>query len=231
VVWLLAVGVGAVGSLVGLIQRRAGFVHVLLWCWILTPLLPRFLPGVARYDGMRHVFLVVPAMALLAGLAVDQLLSRRLSRPVARLIPVVGCGVVAWSGWQILECHPYEAFYLNEGVRAVIPGPQLPDYFDFYGWGSLNTQGVEWVNAHAPPWSTVALGGDSSRLYHYGLRENLRTLEDVQQADYAVVGCWCGGLLDQFHSPPVFTVRCYDLNLLCVFAKPGREAGEGREKK
>jgi hypothetical protein len=231
VLWLVAVGIGAVWSLVRVFQWRAAFAHALVWCWILTPVLPRLLPGITRYDGMRHVFLMVPALALLAAFGVDQLLSLRPGRAVARLLPVLGCGALAWSGWQVAECHPCEAFYLNEVVRATIPGPRLADYFDFSGWGTLHTQGVGWINAHAPPWATVALAGDSSRLHYYGLRENLLTLDDLHQADYAMVGCWRGGVLDQFHSPPVFAVRCYGMNLLSVFAKPGAEAGEGGQKK
>jgi hypothetical protein len=180
------------------------------------------LPGVTSYDGMRHVFLVVPALALLAGFGVDRLLANFQNRAGRRLVPAVLGGALVWSGWQVLECHPCEAFYLNEAVRAAVPGPQLSNYFDFFGWDSLVTQGVEWINAHAPPQATVAAAGDASRLHFYGLRANLKPLDDLDQADYAIVGCWRWDLLAHFHSPPVFSVRCYGMDLLCVYAKSGK---------
>ena len=218
---LAAISAGAAGSLWRLVHWRAAFEHTLVWCWILVPVLPRLLPGTSRYDGMRHIFLVVPALALLAGLAVDRLLACR-PHPAGRLLAPPGLGgALLWSGWQVVQCHPCEAYYLNEAVRAVVPGPKLPDYFDFFGWGSLNTQGVAWVNAHAPPHATVAVGDDFSRLFFYGLRGDLQPVQNLDQADYAVVGCWRGDLQGHFHDPPVFAMRCYGMDMVDVYAKPG----------
>ncbi|HTX21670.1 MAG TPA: glycosyltransferase family 39 protein [Candidatus Aquilonibacter sp.] len=222
---LLAAGVvGAVWSLRNLFTRRNAFEHGLLWCWILIPVLPRMWPGIIRYDGMRHVFLMVPAMAILAGFGVDQLLARWKNHASYKVAPVVLCGMIGWSGWQIVQCHPYEGFYLNEAVRAVIPGPKLVDYFDFKGWGSVYTDGVKWVNAHAPPHAAVALGDNSSFLGYLGLRKDLEALgpADMNQADYVLVGCWSKDVLARFHSPPVFCVRCYGANLLSVYARTGQ---------
>jgi hypothetical protein len=221
-VLLTAAGVGAAWSLHCLFRWQAAFEHALVWCWLLLPLLSRMLPGVTSYDGMRHVFLVVPALALLAGFGVDQLLEHLQNRAGRRLVPAVWCAALAWSGWQVFECHPCEAYYLNEAVRTVVPGPKLPDYFDFFGWGTLYTQGVAWVNAHAPPNATVALGDRTDRFYCYNPREDLQPQPDQDRADYAIVGCWRRDLMDRFHSPPVFAVRCYGMNLLCVFAKNGK---------
>jgi len=222
-VLLAALCLGAVWSLRNLFKKHNVFEHGLLWCWILLPVLPRMLPGVVKYDGMRHVFLMVPALALLAGFGVDQLLARWKTHGSFKLAPVVLCGVIGWSGWQIIECHPYEGFYLNEAVRAVIPGPKLVDYFDFKGWGSVYSDGVGWVNAHAPLHATVAWGEDFSMLESYGLREDLKPLDsaDRDKADYVLVGCWSKDVLSSFHSPPVFSVRCYGTDLLSVYMQHG----------
>jgi len=217
---LAAAGSGAIVSLYRLFQKQSVFELRLVWCWLLLPVLPRMLPFVTRYDGMRHVFLVVPALALLAGVAVDRLLQCRQNGAGRRLIPVGLAGALLWSGWQIAECHPCEAFYLNEGVRAIIPGPKLAKYFDFFGWGSLYTSGGEWINAHAPPQATVAASDEFYMSINFTLRKDLKLVRELNQADYAMVGCWNDDLISQFHSPPAFSVRCYGTDLLCVFARP-----------
>lgn len=219
---LAAVGAGGVVSLRRLFQRQGAFEHKIVWYWILVPVLPRMLPWTTRYDGMRHVFLMVPALALLAGLAVDWLLIYCQNRAGQRLVPAALCGAVLWSGWQVIECHPYEAFYLNEAVRAAIPAPKLVDNFDFFGWGSLYTLGGDWINAHAPPNATVATKDEFYMAIDFTLRDDLKLVHDMDQADYVMVGCWNGKLMAGFHSPPVYAVRCYGTDLLCVFAGHGK---------
>ena len=220
VILLLAAGAGMVWSLRRLFLRQDSFKHGLLWCWILFPVVPRMLPGIVRYDGMRHIFLIAPAVALMAGLGIARLLAYWRGRAGYRLVaPIAFCAAIIWSGWQILECHPYEGFYLNEAVRAVIPGPKLARYFDFYGWGTLNTQGVEWVNAHAPFHASVAMGGFSFLLDSLG-REDLQSV-DRDKADY-VFRWWNAGPPVHSHDPPVFCLRCYGANILRVYAKNGK---------
>jgi 4-amino-4-deoxy-L-arabinose transferase-like glycosyltransferase len=214
---------GSLCSLRSLLKVDHAFEHGLLWCWILFPALPRMLPGIVRYEGMRHVFLIVPALAIMAGFAVDELLTRWKGQMNYKLAPAVFCAAIAWSGWQVMQCHPYEGFYLNEPVRMLIPGPKLPDYFDFYGWGSVYTQGVQWLNAHAPLHATVTMADKATRmLRNYGLRKSLTPVSDRDKADYVLVGCWRGDVLPQFHSPPVFSVRCYGIDLLGVYAQHGQ---------
>ena len=219
--WLAIAAMGAAWSLWRLVNRRGElFQPGLLWAWILVPVVARMFPGVIRYEGMRHVFLIVPAVAILAGFGVDRLLTWWKSRPSYRVAPIVLCGGLAWSGWQVFECHPYEAFYLNEAARWVIPDKKFGDYFDFYGWGSLYTLGVKWVNAHAPPGATVWIGGDFEMLRFHGLREDLNAVPDMDKADYVLVGNWSGKLMDNFQAAPKLSLSCYGVDLLRVYANP-----------
>ncbi len=214
----LAAVTGMAWSLWCLLHRQDSFKHGLLWCWILFPVLPRMLPGIIKYDGMRHIFLIVPAVAIMGGLGIAQLLGRWRGRAAYKLAPIAFCGAIVWSGWQILECHPYEGFYLNEAVRAVVPGPKLVHYFDFLGWGTPYTQGVEWVNAHVPFQASVSTEQYPYFLDFEGLREDLTISDDRDQADYAL-GCWNGKAPAGFHNPPAFCLRCYGANIMCVYAK------------
>jgi 4-amino-4-deoxy-L-arabinose transferase-like glycosyltransferase len=215
---LLSAGAGMAWSLYRLFHRQDSFKHGLLWCWILFPVLPRMLPGIIKYDGMRHIFLIVPAVAIMAGLGIGQLLARWRGWPGYKLAPIVGCAAIVWSGWQILECHPYEGFYLNEAVRAVVPGPRLVRYFDFNGWGTPYTQGVEWINAHARFHASVSTEQYPYFLDFEGLRDDLTFTEDKDKADY-VLGCWNGKAPAGFHNPPAFCLRCYGANILCVYTQ------------
>jgi Dolichyl-phosphate-mannose-protein mannosyltransferase len=215
VILLLVAGAGMAWSLRSLVLRHDSFKHGLLWCWILFPVVPRMLPGITRYDGMRHIFLIVPAVAIMAGLAVEQLLACWRG-PGYKLAPIAFCGAIAWSSWQVLECHPYEGFYLNEAVRAVIPGPALADYFDFYAWGTLNTQGVEWVNTHAPFQATVWMGPFSFLLASEG-REDLAAVSDTDEADY-VFRWWNGEASPRHQGLPAYCLRCYGANIFCIYS-------------
>ena len=214
---LVAAGAGMAWSMRSLFHRQDSFKHGLLWCWILVPVLPRMLPGIIRYDGMRHIFLIVPAVAIMAALGVEQLLVRWRDRAGYKLAaPIAFCAAIVWSGWQILECHPYEGFYLNEAVRAVIPGRRLARYFDFNGWGTPYTQGVKWVNAHAPFHASVSVGNFSSAAIFEGLRDDLVMSQDTDNADYTLKA-WNGVVPARVHDSPEFCERCYGVDILCVY--------------
>jgi hypothetical protein len=113
--------------------------------------------------------------------------------------------------------------YLNEVVMAEIPKVDIPGYFDFANWGTLNSLGVEWVNAHAPSGASVALADDVRNPRLYGLREDLKVVHDVDDADYAIVGWWRHDSLDHFHSPPLYDLRRCGMDLICVYAKEMRK--------
>jgi hypothetical protein len=180
------------------------------------------LSGIVRYNGMRHIFLITPAVAILAALAVEQLLACWHGRAAYKLAaPIAFCGAIVWSGWQILECHPYEGFYLNEVVRAVVPAPKFAAYFDFDGWGTPYAPTVEWVNAHAPFHASISMGNQSWFLVFNGLREDLQNI-DGDKADYDLVGCWEGGAPADCHDPPAFCLRCYGVNIMSVYTHDKR---------
>ena len=195
------------------------FEHALLWCWLLVPLLARMKPGALQYDGMRHVFLVVPALALLAGFGVDQMLKQWIWR-TRILFPSVAfcCGLLAWLSWQTVQIHPYQGSYLNEGVRLFIPGPKLGDYFDFYSWGTPLKAGADWLDSHAPSHASVAVPNHLPTLQYYALRNDLR-FEKADNADFIMVMGWRKDLRERFDSSLLFSVRCYGADLLLIYAR------------
>ena len=119
---LVLVVLGASWSLRHLSRKHSIFEHALLWCWLLVPLLARMKPGALQYDGMRHVFLVVPALALLAGFGVDQISTVDLADRI--LFPSVAfcCGLLAWLSWQTIRSIHIRLLPQRRGPPLFIPG-------------------------------------------------------------------------------------------------------------
>jgi 4-amino-4-deoxy-L-arabinose transferase-like glycosyltransferase len=211
---------GAVCSIRHIRHGHARFEHSLLWCLLLIPLLARMKPGTLQYDGMRHVFLVVPAMALLAGIGVDQLHQfwQRHSANRASLFVSLAFGgaVFGWSSWQVIQSHPYQGSYLNEGVRMLIKGPELRKSFDFASWGTPLKAGVDWLNANASTGAVVSVPNHLPTLHHYPLRPDLR-FQKAEGGNFSVVMGWRGDLVQRF-SNSVFSVKCYGSDLLLIYS-------------
>ena len=219
VISLFAVVAGAIWSLQSLIQRRDVFKYGLLWCWLVIPLAARWLPGTIQYDGMRHVFLVVPVMALFAGIFIDQLLLFWAARQRSFIPRVAVLMTLAlWLGWQIVQIHPLEGYYLNEGARRCVPANRLSAYFDLKGWGTIFKQGMDWINLNAPTNSSFAFGDDAFQWKRYPIRKDLHLLspEEISNADYVIVAGWRNDVKRELGTPVAYTVQCYGADLLWI---------------
>lgn len=131
----------------------------LLW---LGGLLAAELFAAARYDGVRHVLAVLPAIAILAAAGVEwgwraavRLamrggrwgLARRLA-PAAAV--AAGLAIVA----QMVPLHPYHDAYLNPVANA-LAGPHTDRQFELEYWGQTYKEGAEWLLEHAAPDAVV----------------------------------------------------------------------------
>ena len=127
--------------------------------WLAVPVAIEAFAG-ARYDGVRHLMVVLPALALLAALGLEQLLelARRSDPPPPRLLARLALGLAAASwGWlavDLVRYHPYQDAYLDPAVRAAV-GRAAPELFELEYWGASFKEGAAWLNEHAPPGSRV----------------------------------------------------------------------------
>lgn len=217
---LLFVITGTIGSFQIMSRNRTRFEHWLLGFWILFPLLARMMPGALQYDGMRHVFLVVPALALLAGLGFHRLITQLEKRARVAFSGVAGCGVLlVWLTWQIVQIHPYQGSYLNEGVRLAVPSEKLGNLFDFYSWGTPLKEGADWLNANAPLDSSVSVPNHLPTLESYPLRKDLR-FQITNHTDFTILMGWRKDLREGFDTAPIFSARCYGADLLLIYPRP-----------
>lgn len=195
------------------------FAPWLLACWILFPLSARMVPGTLQYDGMRHVFLVVPSLALLAGLGFDRIRKLWGSRIRAPLYCIAFCAtLVLWLIFQNIQIHPYQGSYLNEAVRFCLRPAALGDWFDFYSWGTPLKHAADWLNTQAPPNASVTVPNHLPTLNHYPMRQDLR-LQESGDADFTLVMGWRKDLQNTLDQPPVSSLRCYEADLIAIHAR------------
>ena len=68
--------IGFMASLKNLADKKISMEHILLLCWLFIPLLVTMKPGIVKYDGIRHIFLVLPPLTILAGIGLKLLIKK-----------------------------------------------------------------------------------------------------------------------------------------------------------
>jgi 4-amino-4-deoxy-L-arabinose transferase-like glycosyltransferase len=205
-----------------LLNKQCLFENSIIWYWFVIPLIIRCQPGVSRYDGMRHVFLAVPALAVFAGIAVDKILTWWRSRklPLAALV-ALGCGAIGWLSWQTIQAYPQLGSYLNEGVRMTMPPQKLGQCFDFYGWGAVYKSGIDWVNSHASDNACISGGSHYPLLSYYTLRNDVHLREATNNCvtTYLLIDPRDTNFAVTAGTQRVSAIQCYGADLLLIYVQ------------
>jgi len=131
------------GIALALARRRPLDQFLLIWSGVL---LARVVVSV-NFDGVRHFLELFPPLAALAGASLLKLERRTaLAAAVVAIVPGIA---------SIVHMHPFEDAYWNfliGGVRGAQRYPQSGEY-----WATSYRQGLEWINAHAPQGSALAV--------------------------------------------------------------------------
>lgn len=125
----------------------------LLVFWLLVPIVRFVLPGTYFYSGIRQIFEVIPAMAILAGLGVTiaiRSLTNLTHFSDSKLkwcfLFFVFCFLVS----PILHLHPNENTYFNI-LAGGLPGALKKNLVDWtLTYGNIYRQGANWLNVNAP---------------------------------------------------------------------------------
>lgn len=133
-------------------HRRLALLAVL---WAGIPMGVEAFTG-ARYDGVRHLLVVLPGLALLAGIGLDRLCNALAAssaprRRIAQVASILAGAAFLWLGLDLVRYHPYQDAYLNAPTRGVLALLDLPpeEVFELEYWGNTYKEGAEWLNAHA----------------------------------------------------------------------------------
>jgi hypothetical protein len=146
-----------------------------LWCVVLVAAEAR---APMRYDGIRHVLMIVPGFCLLAGIGLDRILGwiegARPGEPVGgwrrRAAAAAATAGFGFVGVQLIRMHPYEGAYLNEVTNAWLP-VRAEDLFEVEYWQQSYKEGAEWLNAHAERDARIFVAFDTRTVDLYLDRE------------------------------------------------------------
>jgi 4-amino-4-deoxy-L-arabinose transferase-like glycosyltransferase len=181
----------ALGLVVGVVQTwrlsNRGTLLPIIWLGVVLGLI--ICLHINVYDGIRHFFLVVPAMILLAALGASWLyrwLARKILPP-GRMMAILGLSAgLAVSGGliacQMVKIHPYQLYYFNEIIGGC--GGAFPHYEVGY-WGGEFKAGAEWLNNHAESGARVAIFPTTKMAREY-LRPDLQVVSEKENPDYAL---------------------------------------------
>jgi Dolichyl-phosphate-mannose-protein mannosyltransferase len=154
----------------------------LVWCAILIAAETR---APLRYDGTRHLLMMVPGFCLLAGVGLDAIVGWIESAPgvrrarSAQRVVAAACAAAAfvYVGVEMRRIHPYQNAYLNEVTNAWLAG-NAEDVFEVEYWQQSYKEGAQWLNAHAGPDAEIYVAFGETCANHYLDRKSTEFDED-----------------------------------------------------
>lgn len=145
------------------------------------------------FSGMRHFIFVLPPLAMLAGLGLDQML--RLASRIGTAAAAAACAVIvaafAWNASLLVRLHPYEYLFYNPLVGG-LQGASRRYVMDY--WFTIMPEAVSRLEryiARTDPADargrvyTVALCGPRDTFLH-NQPPNLRWAQDWETADFFI---------------------------------------------
>ncbi|MBU0666434.1 MAG: glycosyltransferase family 39 protein [Nanoarchaeota archaeon] len=131
----------------------------LLLSWILITILIYCIPGITKYNVIRHVLFLVPAICIFAGIG-EQHIIIAITKNIKKvriktvIITTLTFIIFALPLIDILSYHPYETTFYNRLVGG-IKGAEKN--FEIEYWGNSYKEGSKWLNENIPENSTVVV--------------------------------------------------------------------------
>jgi hypothetical protein len=198
-IWLTVPAVVLIGMLFSLVRltrpspSRVQLVAV--WAFVLVPATAAIVRHLSLYDGIRHMYFIVPPMAVLAAAGWDSMLASPQSR--TRLAAAAALVVLAAEPliFQVRN-HPNQNVYFTPAIG----GPRGAfGRFDMDYWGNCVLEATRWaadqadragipVGVAANPWEVLAMDAARYRsLYfrqehHTGWHLNIRLLKGSRES-------------------------------------------------
>ena len=133
------------------------FIGLLLILWFVVPLLRVSIPDSSIYGGIRQIMEFIPAMAILAGLGVWQIVQWCKTKHMVLTAQIIIILLFIWPIILIISLHPNENVYFNSFIGGLSGASER----NFPSWGNsfgnAYFQGIEWINKNAEYGSKLSL--------------------------------------------------------------------------
>ncbi len=191
--------------------------YVFLLLWIFFPLLFSMKPGLVRYDGMRQFFFILPAVAVLSAIGLQQLLTFLTKRSKNRFAGIIFLGLVFMSlVSQVLTLHPFEGSYRSEILQLAYK-QDLDESFQIEYWGGSYKQGMDWLAENAGPDPVICVPTAGILVTWYAWRDDF-VFECSAESDYVMFFTrYTEAKAYRELKDPVFSIQRMKSTLLLVY--------------
>jgi len=177
---LLFLPIGIYFSLQKLLKQRDTH-FILLFLWMVIPILKSGLPGIKNYEMIRHFINYIPPLvifATLGALKVFKLFSFLIQSSFRqKQLGAFGLFLIIISTvYPVYKTHPYEILYFNNLVGG-LRGGQKKFLYAYDYWQTSLRDLIIWLNKNAATNSKVAL----VNFYDYNVMEPVLLRKDLQK--------------------------------------------------
>jgi 4-amino-4-deoxy-L-arabinose transferase-like glycosyltransferase len=228
--------IGSFGRFFSFVERQPNAASAALfgWLWFAIPMLAETRAS-TRYDGVRHLLMMMPGFCLLVGVGLNSLLKwveeidviKRAAYCRAALGPACAAIIFVSVGVELVRLHPYHNAYLNHVTNALIKD-NAQDVFEVEYWGQSYKEGAEWLNAHVEDDAEIYVWASSADHYlrqkSKALNEDtLQRFEDRTRPAYFMAmtrkGMYKGAIEHIVRNyDPIFTIRRQKAILLKIYS-------------
>ena len=196
--------------------RADVFSVLLILTWAFLRIFFALIPNAARYDGIRHFLVVVPAFMVIGALGFDFILEKS-----KKIGAVIGVLILISLIVEFGRIYPFGDSYFNEITRISAPKP-LENYFETEYWGASYKQGVDWINKNADLNSKICVPMADHLLQFYKIRQDIKIV-CAGDSNYIMIMQRPSFLPPDFKSfienrksDIVFTINRFNYNLLTI---------------
>lgn len=195
--------------------------YILIFVWFFIPLWIAMLPGLPKYDGIRHYIILLPALALISGVGLNHFIIRIeaiLHFHAIHLKSLIMLLVSALLFLEISKVTPYEGSYFNELLRTFKP-KQIEDYLELEYWGVSYREGIDWLNNNADYGANICVPIAKHLVKNYKRRSDLN-FSCKTEIDYVMLMTRKASYPGEVNSEKfeiIYSVSRFNSNLLHIY--------------
>src|SRR3989344_3968986 len=187
------------------------FEYSLLLSWFFIPLFVQFIPGTLKYDGFRHLFILLPSLVVISAFGLFFLIKNFFEKYQFLVLLIIF--IVIFS--QLFSVHPYESSYVSDGFR-LFSDDNIEKSFEIEYWGSTYLEAINWLNINAKQDSVVCVLIANDLVKFYDVRKDISF--GCENADYYMYFTRYAFLsnVNGVSGDIIFKISRYDSDLLYI---------------